>query len=337
MIRKITLLLAIAPFASAVQAQSMVTLAGVVDGGIRYTNTGAGSAYSMNSNGLFTSNRLDFIGREDLGGGYNAHFRLESGFNLGNGAFDNTNGLIFNRMSYVGLGGWFGSLDFGRQFTVAHDVIYDYDPFHFEYPGIIPLTPATAGTRFNNDVKYTQTYGPFRVRAENSFGGMTDDFNAGAARSVGLQYKWGWLNVGGVYTYRTVLVGTTYVPDNYYAFGAALTFGPVVFAGGMMNDNRDSTPSSADVRTLNYWGGFTYEINPFMHVGAGYYMTDLPNQSGKRSQGLVSLAYSLSKRTTLYTEADYTKFSGSYITNKTLNAAGQPHQMAVSVGINHAF
>lgn len=337
MIKKITLLLAIASLASAVHAQSMVTLAGVVDGGIRYTHTGAGSAYSMNSNGLFTSNRLDFIGREDLGNGYEAHFRLESGFNLGDGALDNTNSVLFNRMAYVGLGGWFGTVNLGRQYTIAHDVIYDYDPFHFEYPGILPLTPATDGTRFNNNIKYTTAYGPFRLRLENSFGGVAGDFDAASGRSVGLQYKWRWLNVGGVYSHRTVLVGTTYAPDNYYALGAALTFGPVVVAGGMMNDNRDAVLSSADVRTLNYWGGATYQLSPYMRLGAGYYITDLPNQSGKRSQGLASLAYSLSKRTTLYAEVDYTKFGGSYVTNKTLNASGQPHQMAASVGINHAF
>ncbi len=74
-----------------------------------------------------------------------------------------------------------------------------------------------------------------------------------------------------------------------------------------------------------------------MRLGAAYYITDLPNSSGKRSQGIVSMNYALSKRTRLYTEFDYTKFAGSYITNKTLNANNVPHQTAFSVGINHLF
>jgi hypothetical protein len=41
--------------------------------------------------------------------------------------------------------------------------------------------------------------------------------------------------------------------------------------------------------------------------------------------------------TRLYAEVDYTKFTGSYITNKTLNANGIPHQSAFSIGINHLF
>jgi predicted porin len=337
MIRKLSVLLAACQIAGAAHAQSSVTLAGVVDGGIRYTRTGQGSQYSMNSNGFFTSNRLDFVGEEDLGGGYNAHFKLETGFNLGNGALDNSNGVLFNRGAYVGVGGWFGSLDFGRQYTIAHDVVYDYDPFNFQYPGIIPLTPATAGTRFNNDAKYTGSYGPFRVRAENSFGGVAGDFNAGSARGAGLQYKMGPVNVGGAYIYRTVLSGTTYQPADYYTVGAALTFGALRFAGGYMNDNVNAAEPNKDVRTLNYWGGVTYELNPYTRIGAAYYITDLPNTSGKRSQGLASIAYSLSKQTVLYAECDYTRFSGSYITNKALNATQQPHQLALTVGINHGF
>ncbi|WP_375509276.1 porin [uncultured Caballeronia sp.] len=337
MIRKLAVLLAAFQVVGVAHAQSSVTLAGVVDGGIRYTRTGLGDQFSMNSNGLFTSNRLDFIGNEDLGGGLNAHFRLESGFNLGNGAFDNTNNVAFNRGAYVGVGGAFGSVDLGRQYTIAHDVVADYDPFMFEYPGIIPLTPATDGTRFNNDVKYTGGFGGLRLRAENSFGGAASDFNAGSARGVGMQYRWGWLNVGGAYLYRTVLVGTTYQPDNYYVVGAELTFGKFRLAGGYMNENRDSVSSTPDVRTLNYWGGFSYQATPSVNIGAGYYITDLPNTSGKRTQGLASVAYSLSKATRLYAEVDYTKFTGTYISDTTLNATRQPHQLAVSVGVNHGF
>ncbi|WP_246793021.1 porin [Burkholderia perseverans] len=337
MIKKLSVVLVACQFAGMAHAQSSVTLAGVVDGGIRYTRNGLGSQYSMNSNGFFGSNRLDFIGKEDLGGGYNAHFRLESGFNLGNGAFDNTNNVAFNRGAYLGLGGWFGSLDFGRQYTIAHDVVYDYDPFNFAYPGIIPLTPATDGTRFNNDVKYTGKYGPFRLRVDNAFGGVAGNFNGGSSRGVGLQYKMGAVNVGGAYIHRTVLSGTTYQPDNYYTLGAALTFGALRLAGGYMNENLDASAPNQAVRTLNYWGGATYALTPYTRIGAAYYITDLPNSSGKRSQGLVSIAYSLSKRTVLYAECDYTRFAGSYISNKALNATQQPHQLAATVGINHAF
>lgn len=323
--------------AGAVQAQSSVILAGTVDGGVRYMNTGKGSVTTMNSNGFFTSNKLDFIGHEDLGDGMNVHFLLESGFNLGNGQLDNTNSVLFNRGAYVGLGGKFGSVDFGRQYTVAHDITFDYDPFNFEYPGILPLTPATDGTRYNNDIKYTGVFGPLKVKAENSLGGVVGNFADGAAHSIGAQYKIGPVNVGGEYTHRSVAVNTAYFGDNYYILGTALTFGKLRVAGGYMDEDQDAAYPSPNVKTRNFWGGVTYDVTPALRMGAGYYVTSLPNADARRNLGIVSAAYSLSKRTRLYAEADYTRFKGTYITNHTLNATGQPHQMALTVGINHSF
>jgi len=63
----------------------------------------------------------------------------------------------------------------------------------------------------------------------------------------------------------------------------------------------------------------------------------LPNSNAKKDLGLVSISYSLSALTRLYAEVDYTKFSGTYITNLTLNSTGQPRQIAFSVGVNHSF
>ena len=77
-------------FAGAAQAQSSVTVYGSFDGGLRHTNSAAGSAWTVSSNGTYLSNRIGFKGVEDLGGGLNAHFTLETGFNTGNGALDNT-------------------------------------------------------------------------------------------------------------------------------------------------------------------------------------------------------------------------------------------------------
>src|ERR1700754_4963102 len=86
-------------------AQSSVQLFGTVDGGIRHeTNAakGGGSVTTMDSNGFYSSNKLDFRAKEYLGSGWNAHFLLEIGFNLGNGQFDNATGTEFNRQAFVG-------------------------------------------------------------------------------------------------------------------------------------------------------------------------------------------------------------------------------------------
>lgn len=104
-----------------------------------------------------------------------------------------------------------------------------------------------------------------------------------------------------------------------------------------MNDNEDQKNPVPDIRTLNYWGGATYDLSPSVRLGAAYYITDLPNSHGKRSLGVGSVSYALSKSTLLYAEVDYTKYAGSFITNTSLNAQKVPHQLGVAIGINHRF
>jgi len=337
MIKKITLVLALGAVAGTASAQSSVTLSGIVDGGIRYTNSRAGTTYSMANNGWYTSNRFAFTGNEDLGGGWATYFRLESGFVLSTGALNNTNNLLFKRASYIGVRGPYGNLVVGNQFTVAHDIVYNFDPFNLLYPVVIPLSAATAGFIMNNDVKYIASVGGLTVRAENSFGGVSGNFNAASSRALGLQYHWQWLRVGAAYSHRTILSGAVYQPDNYFTTGAELTFGQLRLAGGYMNDNEAQNGLVPDVRTLNYWGGATYDLSPTVRLGAAYYMTDLPNSHGKRSLGVASLTYALSKSTLLYAETDYTKYAGSFMTNTSLNAQKIPHQIGVAIGINHKF
>jgi len=336
-IRNISLAVVLGAVACGANAQSSVTLSGILDGGIRYTDSRAGTTYSMANNGWYTSNRWALTGNEDLGGGWVTYFRLESGYVLSTGALNNTNNILFKRASYIGMRGPYGNLVVGNQFTVAHDVVYNFDPFNLLYPVVIPLSAATAGFIMNNDVKYIASVGGLTVRAENSFGGVSGDFNAASSRALGLQYQWKWLRVGAAYSYRTILSGTAYQPDNYFTSGAELTFGKLRLAGGYMNDNEAQYSPVPDVRTLNYWGGATYDLSPTVRIGAACYITDLPNTHGKRTLGVASLSYALSKSTLLYAEADYTKYAGSFITNTSLNAQKIPHQLGVAIGINHKF
>src|SRR3954452_24476520 len=82
-------------FAGVAQAQTSITIYGSFDGGVRYVNNAnaAGdSRWSVSSNGTYYSNRLGFKGVENLGGGLNARFNLEIGFNTGSGAVESITG-----------------------------------------------------------------------------------------------------------------------------------------------------------------------------------------------------------------------------------------------------
>lgn len=105
-------LLALAVLGSlAGEACAQVTVYGSIDGGIRnVTNANAAgqSRLTLGSNGTHFANRIGFKGVEDLGDGLNAHMALETGFNTGTGALDNTANVLFNRTALVGIGSTWG-------------------------------------------------------------------------------------------------------------------------------------------------------------------------------------------------------------------------------------
>jgi GBP family porin len=115
---------ALAVFGAAAHAQSSVTLYGLIDTGIVYTNNQGGhSAWQENSSML--SNELwGLKGSEDLGGGLSAIFHLESGFNLQNGRATYT-GTMFGRQAYVGMqSDKYGTFTLGRQYDSVVDYIW---------------------------------------------------------------------------------------------------------------------------------------------------------------------------------------------------------------------
>jgi predicted porin len=323
---------------AAAHAQSSVTLYGTADGGVRHqtnASTSGGAVTTMSSNGYYSSNKLGFRGVEDLGSGWNAHFLLEGGFNLANGQFDNTTGTEFNRQAYVGIGGRYGSIDLGRQYTIAHDIVGIYDPFHFHFTPIIPLTLASDGTRFNNDVKYKGSYGPVRLEVDNAFGGIAGSFSSGASHGVGLNYSSGPFSIGGLVSHRNVLVASQYQGDDYYMMGVGFKLGALKLSGGFMSEDQSNAATSRTV-THNAFGGLSYQITPALSFTGGYYQTQVSNdKASRRGLSVVSLAYALSKRTFLYGEMDYTKYKNALVT--TLNPTGKNSQTAVTVGVDHLF
>lgn len=79
----------------------------------------------MSSSGL-NGSRWGIRGSEDLGGGLRANFVLENGFAIDTGA-DAQSGLMFGRQATVGLSGDFGSIDFGRNYSLIDGVLFNSD------------------------------------------------------------------------------------------------------------------------------------------------------------------------------------------------------------------
>jgi GBP family porin len=145
-------------------AQSTVTLYGIIDNGIAYTNSVASSIKAAGAHrwsaatGFGSGDRWGLLGNEDLGGGLSAVFRLEAGFSGTNGT-SGQGGRLFGRQAYVGLSSkTYGTLTMGRQYDYTFDYVaplLSWLLFGSIYGAHIGDVDDTFQTfRLNNTVKY---------------------------------------------------------------------------------------------------------------------------------------------------------------------------------------
>ena len=179
-----------------------VTLYGLIDAGIVYTNNANGASLWRLNSGTVNGSRVGFRGTEDLGGGLKALFVLENGFNVNNGGQD---GKLFGRHAYVGLSqNGFGTLTLGRQYDTMVDFVAplsatagDLGDASFAHP--FDNDNLNHSLRINNAVKYTsETYAGFKVGAMYAFSNATN-FGANRAYSVAASYTNGPLKLAGAY------------------------------------------------------------------------------------------------------------------------------------------
>ena len=126
-------------FAGAAQAQSSVTVYGLLDmgyvgyntrvaqgsSGDKAVNKTTGNAFSASAE---STSRLGFKGTEDLGGGTSAFFTVEIGLNP-NGQQTLGTSTTQNRQTFVGLKkNGIGQFAVGTQYTIVHNAVAATDP-----------------------------------------------------------------------------------------------------------------------------------------------------------------------------------------------------------------
>ena len=252
-------LAALGAMAGAAQAQSTVTIYGLLDANIGSykTNQVSGAAISglsqakIDSGGL-NGSRWGIRFSEDIGGGMAVIGNLESGINLDAGS-SAQGGLLFGRRANVGISSGFGTVTIGRNSSSYDDVSADhammgatlFDPSNTNN-GLSTATAATLGTlagnasflnhggngsgahvtwvgfntRFNNSIKYVSP----------NFGGFTGSF----------MYAFGEDKTAAVSASNTVSANLKYAN------------GPLVVSGGYQSEGaaRTATTKPALVNTL---------------------------------------------------------------------------------------
>ncbi|TSE19485.1 Outer membrane porin protein 32 [Tepidimonas alkaliphilus] len=334
--KKSLIALAVAGACSAAMAQSSVQLYGVADlwfGQITVKENGV-KVYPASQTGLFdggfSNSRFGFKGSEDLGGGLKANFQLEQGFNLDDGKQAQA-GKMFSRQAWVGLSGGFGEVQLGKAYSAFDDVsglaasVFDSD--------LAPINNIFASTffsdSFNNTVKYiTPAIGGFSGAVSYSFGeDKTATTKASKLWSLSGKYEEGPLAVGLGYAKNDTAGGDTTATRlaGSYDLGAV----KLLASYGQLKDKAPGTTSKTNEWEL----GVNVPLASNLALSAGYGRTTLKEDGikvGKANSFGAALAYSLSKRTTVYAGVNATKAEDVPVTDKVKTNI-------YAVGLKHTF
>ncbi len=344
---------AMGPLQSA-HAQSSVTLYGIVDASLLYTNKTLDAAtgqsaphqYSFTDSGL-SGSRFGMRGAEDLGGGMRAIFTLESGISVANGSISNSNGNLFGRQAWVGIDSHYGTVKAGLQFSPFFLAVYDVDPRDMSYFGsglVTYLNNVYVTGLFNpNAISYTSPeIAGLQASALLALGGTAGDFQAGRQYSASLRYHLGGFvvdaalysgNAGGS---AASLAIPSVVEFNGRALGASYTFSNLTVKASYV---QYKVAGSFNDRV--YSGGASYRITPALNVDAGVWVSrDANNSSNNSILASAGAEYSLSKATTTYAQAGFVTNHGGMHTGLSVNNAlnlATGTTAGVNIGIRHTF
>ena len=295
--KKSLIALAVLGLSGAAMAQSSVTLYGVADAGIGKIEAGSGLANPANDasdktefiSGSMMNNgtsRLGVRGVEDLGGGLKAGFQFETGLDLDNGG---SSGAFWSRQANIWLGGNWGTVKLGRQFTPSYLTTSTFELTGTALYSVLANTYNFAGIGRRADSAFayiTPNFGGFTAAAayvtKHDSGGDKDSWD------VGLTYNNGPIGAG-------LSVNKIANSKTNYQVGGKYNFGNFAVAASY---NQGSNQAELVRRGYGLGVGF--------NVGAFGLVVDLTRDTKnewtdkKYTNGVVEAKYALSKRTFVY-------------------------------------
>lgn len=359
------------------EAQS-ITLYGILDTGIEYINHASPSGASVirepDNTGLAPS-RWGVTGKELLGGDWKAIFTLENGFNVGMGALKQ-GGRIFGRQAFVGIDGPYGTLTFGRQYSMVLQEITQFSWIGPNIYGFGSLDPWFPNGRSDNTIAYRKNFG--NVTAGFSYSLGRDNSPAGGFNTPGEGTCAGSLP-GNYSACREWSAMLSYISDpwgigiaydsQYGGPGSAVNMfnglTPLPFTSNSNRDNRllaDAYFESGAVKVSAFWElrhvepsmpsgvGITssqvtleavYQLTPALSFEALVQRIVNSQQDTRANMEMVNTTYLLSKRTSIYVNLAFLKNSTRAAYSISLGGANTPgagmSQLGAMAGIRHTF
>lgn len=280
-------------------AQSNVTIYGLLDSAIVISKGAPTSQSTKLESGVSNGSRIGFRGTEDLGGGMEALFTLESGVLLDTGASDQ-NATLFGRQAFVGLRSNAGTVTAGRQYTPIYNTLTMVDPLSNNYGGASGqlMSGEKAGTRMNNTVMYASPkWNGLSTQLAYGFGEQPGDSAKSRQFGYSATYETGKLILRGAFNRTTNATATDSTRNTLVI--AKYDFGPVTGSIGV-GDNKGST---GKVDSRDYIAGITVPFGAQAILANVIHKTDRANTNMDTNQVALVYTYSLSKRTNWYVAA----------------------------------
>lgn len=353
----------------AAQAQSSLTIFGVVDATLSRANQGGVSKTYMTQGGQSAS-RLGLRGLEDLGGGYAAGFWMEGNLNVDTGSMgDGT--LLFNRRSTLDLSAPWGALRMGRDYMPDGWNHVVFDPFGLG-SGVGSGTNITAVfganvlytlPRASNSLSYlygiapnadSHGYGVHGLYAQATYAFPETTPASGGlelGRYLGGRIGYGTANSNIAASYARSSGSLPFGPPALVMYKAMnigasynFTFASVMAKIGINDSDSPFNPRNTwwSIGTIIPWG------RAYVPLSFNRVKSSAPNSPGA-DQTAVGYVYNLSRRTALYTTYSHisNRNGGTYSFVGNFSTAGNPgffgtpagkgSANGIDIGIRHVF
>lgn len=344
-------------FAIQVQAQSSVTVSGILDLAVRQVNNeGVGSLKSMVSGSNSTS-RIIVSGREDLGDGMFAGFHLEHGITADTGS-QTVSDKFWDRRSTVSVGSkaW-GEIRAGRDFVPSYTNWSAFDPFAYvgaaRSANLVSATPtgpirsafgtnANTTVRSDNAVQWLLPAGLGGIEGGVMLAaGEGGDATAGRAKLIGIRLGYAaanWSVSAASTESKNSLTGTSSFTDR--AIGGSYTVAGIRFTAAQRTFKQALSKQTLTMLGALYTSG-PHELKASVVSAnmAGRVGTTVIDANDARQIGL-GYGYNLSRRTQLYGIVSQLSNDGAarfVITDGRAGLIAGGTSKGIEAGIRHRF
>ena len=336
--------------ASMAHAQSSLIIGGIIDQGIEVAK-GSHSQVRLRD-GDNAASRLIFRGTEDLGGGNRAGFMLENGFVADTGAEFFGGNRLFGRQAWVEVGGRWGTMRLGRQYTPSFDGLLKSDAFNVNSnvsPILLITNNAGQGAaksnyaaRFDNMIAYrSPELGGLSTTLAYSPGEAAGSPRNGSNYGANLMYASGPLYL--YYAYQVQQTGSAAAPvadpakTSFHFIGGAYKIGPVRLGATVESDRSDAPGIN---RARHYMLSAVWDVTSANALRAEVVKRSVMNSALDPYVVTLGWDHALSKRTALYTRIVYLHNSsggGTTINAIPIDAGSGDSGKSIGLGVRHLF